>query len=174
MFDQAYSEDPLYLPSELLFPSSIQGFCLCEGDNKKPIASFSCFPYIAKGRWKKDRVLRITRPLMLPCGSNLKKEAVPMLLQEILALGRRAGVYAIEAELYREIDSRIFFPSTNCAVNTYNTPEWIEIFESHGFVRSKVFPCFELKLDEFNRENDFGIQMFSGGPVLGIQKFHTS
>jgi hypothetical protein len=99
-------------------------------------------------------VLRITRPLILQCDKEIKKEAVNILMQEIYEIGKRAGVNVIEAELYREIDSKIFFPSTSCAVNTYNTPDWIQIFENRGFTCSKVILCFELNLDEFNEGNE--------------------
>ncbi|MEW6408876.1 MAG: hypothetical protein AB1488_02025 [Nitrospirota bacterium] len=154
IFNQAFAKDPYYLPSELIFPSSIQGFTLCDKKSKTPIASFYCFPYIAKRRWRKEGVLRITRPLILQCDTKLKKEAVNILMQEIYEIGNRAGVNAIEVELYREINSKIFFPSASCAINTYNTTDWIQIFESYGFVCSKVTLCFELNLDEFNEDND--------------------
>lgn len=154
IFNQAYAGDPYYLPSESIFQTSIQGFCLCNKKSKIPIATFYCFPYIAKRRWRKEGILRITRPLILQCDKEIKKEAVNTLMQEIYEIGKRAGVNVVEAELYREIDSKIFFPSTSCAANTYNTPDWIQIFESRGFTCSKVILCFELNLDEFNGDND--------------------
>ena len=35
--DQAYAEDPYYLTSELILPSSIQGFVLCRQEDKTPV-----------------------------------------------------------------------------------------------------------------------------------------
>jgi len=154
IFDQAFAKDPYYLPSDIALPSSVQSFCLCDKESKIPIASFYCFPYVAKGRWIKDRILRITRPLILKSHEKLNTDVVTTLLQEIYEIGKRAGVNIIEAEIYEEINSKIFFPSTSCAVNTYNTLEWIKTFESFGFVRSKTMQCFELNLDELNEYKD--------------------
>ncbi len=153
IFNQAYAEDPYYLPSDIVFPSSIQGFCLCDKKNKNPIAGFYCFTYLAKRKWRKERVLRITRPLTLQCDIEFKNEVVNVLMQEIFEIGRRAGVNAIEIELYKEINAKIFFPSASCAVNTYNTPDWIQLFQGYGFARSKVIYCFELNLDEFSEDD---------------------
>ena len=154
IFDEAYADDPYYLPSESIFSSNIQGFCLCDEENKIPAASFCCFPYITKQRWRKERLLRITRLLMLPCDGKRREEISHILIQEIYALGKRAGVHAIEVEVYSEINSRIFFPSASCAVNTYNALEWAHVLKNYGFVRNKVSLCFELDLDGmFNKGN---------------------
>ena len=150
MFNQAYAKDPYYLPSDIVFPSSIQGFCLCDKKSKIPVAGFYCFPYITNRRWRKKGILRITRPLIRQCDVELKKKAVNVLMQEIYEIGRRAGVNTIEVELYKEINSKIFFPSASSAINTYNSADWTQIFHSYGFARSKVFSCFELDLDGFN------------------------
>jgi hypothetical protein len=122
-----------------------------------PVVSFHCFPYILKRGWKAERVLRITRPLLIPSGEGVQKEALKSLMQEIGEIGKRAGVHVIEAELYGEIKSRIFFPSTNCAVNTYNSPEWIRFFENAGFACSKRSYCFELELDNFSQWDAGGV-----------------
>lgn len=148
IFDRNGANHPYYLPSDIVFPSCIQGFCLCEKKDKSPVASFSSFPYISKGRWKREKILRITRPLILQGDNELKKEAVHALMWEIYELGRRAGVNAIEVELYKEINSKIFFPSASCAVNTFNTADWPQIFEGYGFASIKVTSCFELNLKE--------------------------
>ncbi|MCL5422860.1 MAG: hypothetical protein M1461_10390 [Nitrospirae bacterium] len=100
-----------------------------------------------------ERVLRINRPLIIQCSRELKEEAIDTLMREIYEIGERAGVDTLEVELYKEIGSEIFFPSTNCAVNTYNTPEWIQIFESQGFACSKTTLCFEMNLGEFSGSN---------------------
>lgn len=78
-------------------------------------------------------------------------------MQEIYEIGRRAGANFIEVELYKQINSKIYFPSAGCAVNTYNTLDWAQIFRGYGFARDKVMYCFELNLDEFNGndENDY-------------------
>jgi hypothetical protein len=152
-------EDPYYLPSESVFPSSIQGFSLCYKSDRIPIASFFCFPYILKRGWRAERVLRITRPLLIPMGDDLQKEVLKCLMQEIGEIGKRAGVHIIEAELYAEIKSRIFFPSTNCAVNTYNPPEWIGFFENAGFICSERCNCFELELDNFSQWDTGGVSV---------------
>jgi hypothetical protein len=159
IFDQTYAEDPYYLPSESVFPSSIQGFSLCCKIDRVPIASFYCFPYVLKRGWKAERVLRITRPLLIPRGEEVQKEALKGLLQEIGEIGKRAGVHVIEAELYEEIKSRIFFPSTNCAVNTYNPPEWIGFFGSVGFACSERSYCFELEVDNLSQWDAGGVSV---------------
>jgi hypothetical protein len=115
-----------------------------------PVVSFHCFPYILKRGWKAERVLRITRPLLIPCGEEVQKETLKSLTEEIDEIGKRAGVQVIETEVYRKIDSKIFFPSTNCAVNTWNQPEWVELFEGAGFAHSKRMYCFELNLGSVN------------------------
>ncbi len=164
IFDQTYAEDPYYLPSESIFPSSIQGFSLCYKNDRVPIASFYCFPYVRKTGWRTERVLRVTRPLLIPSSEEVGKEALESLMQEIDEIGKRAGVHVIEAEVYKEIRSRIFFPSTNCAVNTYNLPEWIGFFENSGFVRSKRRFCFELDLEKFSGQDDEGVSVRKWNP----------
>jgi len=121
IFDQACLKDPYCLPAESIFPTSIQGFCLCNKESKSPVAGFYCFPYIKKQKWKTERVLRINRPLVMQCNMEVKEEAVNALMHEIYEIGEKAGVDTLEVELYKEIGSEIFFPSTihsvinNCA-----------------------------------------------------------
>jgi len=69
-------------------------------------------------------------------------------------LGRRATAHQIEIELYKEIRSEIFFPSTNCAVNTYNAPEWVDLFKKSGFACSKKTICLEMDLNRFQEGNE--------------------
>jgi hypothetical protein len=111
-----------------------------------------------------EKVLRITRPLLIPSNKEIRKEALESLMQEIDEIGRRAGVHVIEAEVYKEIRSRIFFPSTNCAVNTYNLPEWIGFFENSGFVRKKRTFCFELDLEKFSGRDDGTVSVREWNP----------
>lgn len=71
-----------------------------------------------------------------------------------MELGRRTAAHQIEIELYKEIHSGIFFPSANCAVNTYNAPEWVDLFEKAGFACSQKTFCFEMDLDRLQDAKD--------------------
>jgi hypothetical protein len=119
-----------------------------------PVVSFHCFPYIRKWGWKAERVLRVTRLLLIHSREDVQKGVIRSLIQEMDEIGKRAGVQVIEIEVYRKIDSKIFFPSTNCAVNTWNQPEWVELFEGAGFAHSKRMYCFELDLGSVNEGVD--------------------
>jgi len=152
--DLDYAEDPYYLTSELILPSSIQGFVLCRQEDKTPVICFYCFPYIRKGRWRNERILRITRPLPFSRNEALPEEAFSRFIQEIMELGRRTNAHQIEIELYKEIRSEIFFPSTNCAVNTYNDPDWVDFFEEEGFSCSQKTFCFKMDLYHFQEGKD--------------------
>jgi hypothetical protein len=149
IFDQAYKTDPHYLPMELPLTSSIQGFSVCDEKTRAPAATFYCFPYASAGRWRKKGLLRVTRPLLLPDKKREDGKLISHVINEMEDLGRRAGVYAVEAEVYTRINSRIFFPSTTCAVNTYNTLEWQQIFADKGFALHEATQCFEVNVDDF-------------------------
>jgi hypothetical protein len=155
IFDRAYRKDPYYLPLELPLPSSIQGFCICDAESRAPAASFYCFPYTSISRWQKIRILRVTRLLLLPDKKREDEKLIFHLIKEIEELGRRAGVRAIEVEMYSQITSKIFFPSTTCVVNTYNTLEWKQILINKGFTAHKATLCFELDVDDLADENLF-------------------
>ena len=152
--DQAYAADPYYLPSELIPPSSIQGFVLCRQEDKTPVIGFYCFPYVRKRRWRKEKILRITRPLSFSRSAGLPEDAFNRFIQEVMDLGRRTAAHQIEIELYKEIRSEIFFPSTNCAINTYNAPEWVDLCEKAGFACSQKTLCFEMDLNHFQEGKD--------------------
>lgn len=149
-----YAGDPFYLPSESVLPSSIQGFVLCRREDKSPVVGFYAFPYVHKLRWRRERILRVTRPLLFSRSEALKEDAFSRFIQEIMELGRRTASHQIEIELYAEIRSRIFFPSTNCAVNTYNALEWVDLFEKAGFVCSQKSLCYEMDLQRVREEKD--------------------
>lgn len=153
IFDQAYKGDPHYLPMELPLPSSIQGFSVCNAKTRAPAATFYCFPYALASRWRKKGLLRVTRPLLLPDKKRNDEKLISHVIKEMEDLGRRAGAYAVEAEVYHEIKSRIFFPSTTCAVNTYNTLEWQQIFEDKKFAVHEATQCFEVNVDDFADED---------------------
>jgi hypothetical protein len=152
--DQAYAADPYYLPSEMILPSGIQGFALCRQEDKTPVMGFYGFPYVRKRGWRKERILRITRPLPFSRSGGLTEDAFSRLIQEAMELGRRTAAHQVEIELYREIRKRIFFPSTNCAVNTYNAPDWVGLFEKVGFACSQKTLCFEMDLHRFQEGKD--------------------
>ncbi len=151
--DKTYAGDPHYLPSEFVLPSSIQGFVLCRYD-KAPVLGFYCFPFVRKRRWIKQIILRVVRPLSFSLTEDLTKDEYNQFFQEINELGRRTGAHLIEAELYREIRSRIFFPSTDCIVNTYNDPSWVNLFENAGFKTRQSDLCYQVDLNNFRKEDD--------------------
>ncbi|HPJ93949.1 MAG TPA: hypothetical protein PLU81_06075 [Deltaproteobacteria bacterium] len=153
IFDWAYKRDPYYLPLELPLPSSIQGFCVCDAETRAPAASFYCFPYVTTSRWRKIKLLRVTRLMLLPKEERKAEKLISHLIKEIVDLGWRAGVHAIEAEVYAQINSRIFFPSTSCAVNTYNTLDWKQILEHNGFTLHRTTNCFEMNVDDLVMEH---------------------
>lgn len=157
--DKEYEGDPFYLPSELILPSSIQGFVLCRMEDKSPVMVFYAFPYTRKRRWRRERILRITRPLPFSRIEGLKEDALSAFMREASELGRRMAARQIEIELYKKIRSRIFFPSTNCAVNTYNSPDSADLFEKAGVSCTQKTFCFEVDLDRFQTERDEEIRV---------------
>jgi hypothetical protein len=176
IFDQAYRKAPHYLPMELPLPSSIQGFSLCDAQTRAPAATFYCFPYASAGRWQKKRLLRVTRPLLLPDKNREDETLISQVIKEMEDLGRRAGVYAIEAEVYNAIDSRIYFPSTSCAVNTYNTLEWKQILENKGFAFHEGRRCFKVKVDDFTDEHpleEIKVRNYRPGDEQDQQRYYT-
>ncbi len=152
--DKEYAGDPFYLPSELIMPSSIQGFVLCRREDKSPVMVFHAFPCIRKLKWRRERILRITRPLPFSRSEGLNESTMSAFMRELNELGKRTAAHQIELELYEEIRSRIFFPSTNCAVNTYNIPDSAGLFEKAGFSGTQKTLCFEVDLDRFQAERD--------------------
>jgi hypothetical protein len=139
-FDDAYRVDPFYLPSEPVLPSGIQGFCLCRGRSRAPLVAFHCFPYAKNRRWRREKILRVTRVLHLRPGKALPPEAAAALLREIRDIADRAGARSIEVEAYREIRTPIFFPSGSSAVNAYNDAGLIPLLGDAGF------QCFERRV----------------------------
>jgi hypothetical protein len=154
LLDRAYAADSFYLPSEWILPSSIQGFALCRREDKSPVIGFYCFPFIHKRGWRKERILRITRPLPFSRTEEPPEDAFVCFIKEIMELDRRTAAHQIEIELYREIRSKIFFPSTNCAVHTYNSPTWVDLFEKAGFACSQKTLCFEIDLHRVQEGRD--------------------
>jgi hypothetical protein len=154
LLDRVYEEDRFYLPSEGVLPSSIQGFALCRAGDRTPVIGFHSFPYVYKRGWRRERILRVTRPLPFSRTDLPTEKALVRFMQEIIELGRRTDAHQIEIEMYREIRSRIFFPSTNCAVHTYNQPEWVGLFEKAGFACRRKTLCFEMGLRSLVEEKD--------------------
>lgn len=169
-FDQAFATDPYYLPSELILPSSIQGFSICSEHDKNPIACIFCFPYIRKKGRRTKKVLRVTRPLLIPGSEGLGKDGFETLIREVKEIERRAGVHVIKVELYNEIRSRIFSPSTDCAINNYNLPECIQFFENSGFILSKNKFCFELDLEKISGLDYEGVSIRKWNPADDQEK----
>lgn len=156
--DRAYAADPCYLPAEMILPTSIQGFVLCNAGDKTPVIGFYGFPFARKRIWRMEGILRITRALPFSRGV-LTAEAFSQFIREVMELGRRASAHQVEIELYRDIRSRIFFPSTNCAVNTYNDPAWTDLLEKAGFACDVKTLCYEVDLQLFRAESDAGIHV---------------
>ena len=159
-FDEAYRGDPFYLPSEPALPSGIQGFCLCRGRNKAPLVAFHCFPYVKKRRWRREKILRVTRVLHIRPGMPLRPEAAAALFHEVRDIADRAGARSVEVEAYREIRTPIFFPSGSSAVNAYNDTGMIPLLEDAGFRCSERRVCCGLPPDQFEAET------VEDGPIL--------
>ena len=101
------------------------------------------------------KLLRVTRLLLLPDKKREDEKLIFHMIKELEDLGRRARVNAIEVEVYTQINSRIFFPSTSCAVNTYNTLEWQQILENKGYTLHKATQCYEMEVDDLVNEHLF-------------------
>ncbi len=149
-FDDAYRGIPFYLPSEPLLPTGVQGFSLCRGRSRTPVAAFSCFPFTRRRRWTRERVLRVARVLPAEPGRPLRPEAAAALLGEVRDIAARAGARAIEVEAYREIRGAIFFPSGTSAVNAYNDPALVPLLEGAGYRRVARRLCVEAPSGTFD------------------------
>ena len=105
--DRAYAADPYYLPSEMILPTSIQGFVLCNAGDKTPVIGFYGFPFSRKRIWRMEGILRITRALPFSRGV-LTAEAFSRFIGKVMELGSRAAARQVEIELYRDIRSGSF------------------------------------------------------------------
>jgi len=147
--DEKNTTNPQYLLSESIFSSNVQSFCICYQDTKIPVGAFSCFPYIERKKWTNTKLLRVSSPVILEEG-RISNEILYVLMNEIFLLARRARVVSVEFEIYSDILSDIFFPSTNTIINVYNSTEWVKYLQYYKLKIHSRKSCFEIKLSEFN------------------------
>jgi len=152
--DEKNAMNPQYLPSESIFSSKVQSFCICYQDTKIPVGSFSCFPYVEKKKWTNTKLLRVSSPIILEEG-RISNEVLYVLMNEIFLIARRARVMSVEFEIYGDIQSDIFFPSTDTVMNVYNSTEWVKYLQYYKLKIHSRKSCFELDLSKFKYQESF-------------------
>jgi hypothetical protein len=120
MLNQLGEANKWFVADTNLFPSYSQGYLICQGSSKEPVMAFYALPYKKKLGIKGIPVVRVLKPILF--AGEWDRAMVSVLLNSIRTLKTEIGFSLAELEVYANIKTKIFFPSSETAVDSCNDP----------------------------------------------------
>jgi len=99
------------------------------------------FQYLSK---ELKRTIRLARPVATQQPKWKQLHAFSSLISYILKSEITDPIDDIEVEIYENIWSRIFFPSSSCVIDQCNTEACIDIFQKLGFSPIRESYCYDV------------------------------